>query len=52
MLALNFSFRTIREYDYFDTRNWCQFDLYSNKFEAEYLLPEFKHLDFVWVLAT
>jgi len=37
-------------YDYFDTRNWCQFDLYSNKYQAEYLLPEFKHLDFVWVL--
>ena len=37
-------------YDYFDTIKWCQFDLYSNKHEAEFLLPEFKHLDFVWVL--
>jgi len=37
-------------YDYFDTINWCQFDLYSNKFEAEFLLPEFKHIDFLWVI--
>jgi len=24
--------------------------LYSNKFDGEYLLPEFKHLDFLWLL--
>src|ERR1700709_2336194 len=24
--------------------------LYSNKFDGEYLLPEFKHLDYLWLL--
>ncbi len=24
--------------------------LYNNQFEGEYLLPEFKHLDFLWML--
>lgn len=24
--------------------------LYSNQYEGEYLLPEFKHLDFLWLL--
>ncbi len=24
--------------------------LYSNKFDGEYLLPEFKHLDFLWLI--
>ncbi len=24
--------------------------LYNNQFDGEYLLPEFKHLDFVWLL--
>jgi hypothetical protein len=24
--------------------------LYNNQFEGEYLLPEFKHLDFLWLL--
>lgn len=24
--------------------------LYNNEFEGEYLLPEFKHLDFLWLL--
>jgi hypothetical protein len=24
--------------------------LYNNQFDGEYLLPEFKHLDFLWVL--
>ncbi|MGC4035590.1 MAG: IPExxxVDY family protein [Chitinophagaceae bacterium] len=24
--------------------------LYNNKFDGEYLLPEFKHLDFLWLL--
>jgi hypothetical protein len=24
--------------------------LYNNKFDGEYLLPEFKHLDFLWLI--
>ena len=24
--------------------------LYNNKFDGEYLLPEFKHLDFLWLM--
>ena len=24
--------------------------IYNNKFDGEYLLPEFKHLDFVWLI--
>ena len=24
--------------------------LYNNQFDGEYLLPEFKHLDFIWLL--
>ena len=24
--------------------------LYNNQFDGEYLLPEFKHLDFVWLI--
>ena len=24
--------------------------LYNNQFEGEYLLPEFKHLDFLWLM--
>lgn len=25
--------------------------LYNNQFDGEYLLPEFKHLDFLWLIA-
>ena len=25
-------------------------DLYNNQFDGEYLLPEFKHLDFLWLI--
>ena len=24
--------------------------LYNNQFDGEYLLPEFKHLDFLWLI--
>jgi hypothetical protein len=24
--------------------------IYNNQFDGEYLLPEFKHLDFLWLL--
>jgi hypothetical protein len=24
--------------------------LYNNQFDGEYLLPEFKHLDFLWLM--
>ncbi|NMD28566.1 MAG: IPExxxVDY family protein, partial [Bacteroidetes bacterium] len=26
--------------------------LYNNQYDGEYLLPEFKHLDFLWLVKT
>jgi hypothetical protein len=37
-------------YEYSETNNSLQHFLYNNQFEGEYLLPEFKHLDFLWLL--
>lgn len=31
------------------TGSLCHF-LYNNQFDGEYLLPEFKHLDFLWLM--
>src|SRR4051794_25517159 len=31
------------------TGSLCHY-LYNNRFDGEYLLPEFKHLDFLWLL--
>ncbi|HMI59367.1 MAG TPA: IPExxxVDY family protein [Puia sp.] len=37
-------------YEYRETGNSLQHFLYNNQFDGEYLLPEFKHLDFLWLL--
>ena len=37
-------------YEFLDpTGSLCHY-LYNNRFDGEYLLPEFKHLDFLWLL--
>ncbi|MBS1662496.1 MAG: IPExxxVDY family protein [Bacteroidetes bacterium] len=37
-------------YEYQEIGNAQQHYLYNNQFDGEYLLPEFKHLDFLWLL--
>jgi hypothetical protein len=37
-------------YEYREQGNALQHFLYNNQFDGEYLLPEFKHLDFLWLL--
>jgi hypothetical protein len=37
-------------FEYQESNNSLQHFLYNNQFEGEYLLPEFKHLDFLWLL--
>jgi hypothetical protein len=37
-------------YEYRESGTSLQHFLYSNQFDGEYLLPEFKHLDFLWLL--
>jgi hypothetical protein len=37
-------------YEYSESCNSLSHFLYNNQFEGEYLLPEFKHLDFLWLL--
>jgi len=37
-------------YEYPEPTNCLVHYLYSNQFDGEYLLPEFKHLDFLWLL--
>jgi hypothetical protein len=37
-------------YEYRENGNSLQHFLYKNQFDGEYLLPEFKHLDFLWLL--
>jgi hypothetical protein len=37
-------------YEYQEANNSLQHFLYNNQFDGEYLLPEFKHLDFLWLL--
>ena len=37
-------------YEYQEMGNALQHFLYNNQFDGEYLLPEFKHLDFLWLL--
>ena len=37
-------------YEFLDpTSSLCHY-LYNNRFDGEYLLPEFKHLDFLWLM--
>jgi len=37
-------------YEYKESNNCLEHYLYNNQFDGEYLLPEFKHLDFLWLL--
>lgn len=37
-------------YEYHERDSSQQHYLYNNQFDGEYLLPEFKHLDFLWLL--
>lgn len=37
-------------YQYAERTNSLVHFLYNNQFDGEYLLPEFKHLDFLWLL--
>ena len=37
-------------YAYAETTNALAHYLYNNEFDGEYLLPEFRHLDFLWLL--
>ncbi len=37
-------------YEYAETHASLTHYLYNNQFDGEYLLPEFKHLDFLWLL--
>jgi hypothetical protein len=36
-------------YEYREPGNALQHFLYNNQFDGEYLLPEFKHLDYLWL---
>ena len=37
-------------YEYAENGGTIRHYLYNNQFDGEYLLPEFKHLDFVWLI--
>ena len=37
-------------YQYFEPYNSVEHYLYNNQFDGEYLLPEFRHLDYLWLL--
>lgn len=37
-------------YDFHEKTNSLSHYLYNNQFDGEYLLPEFKHLDFLWLM--
>jgi hypothetical protein len=37
-------------YEYLEPTGSLGHYLYNNQFEGEYLLPEFKHLDFLWLM--
>ena len=37
-------------YEYAEPTNTLVHYLYNNQFNGEYLLPEFRHLDFLWLL--
>jgi hypothetical protein len=37
-------------YEFAETQTSFIHYLYNNQFDGEYLLPEFKHLDFLWLL--
>ncbi len=37
-------------YEYCESNGFLCHYLYNNQFDGEYLLPEFKHLDFLWLM--
>jgi hypothetical protein len=37
-------------YEFAETNSCLAHYLYKNQFDGEYLLPEFRHLDFLWLL--
>ncbi|MBK6936131.1 MAG: IPExxxVDY family protein [Chitinophagaceae bacterium] len=37
-------------YEYREPTRFLSHYLYNNQFDGEYLLPEFKHLDFLWLM--
>jgi hypothetical protein len=37
-------------YEYKEPASSLEHYIYNNQFDGEYLLPEFKHLDFLWLL--
>lgn len=37
-------------YEYVEKGSTIKHYLYNNQFDGEYLLPEFKHLDFLWLI--
>ncbi|MDR3714413.1 MAG: IPExxxVDY family protein [Puia sp.] len=37
-------------YEYIEANSSLRHYLYNNQFDGEYLLPEFRHLDFLWLL--
>lgn len=37
-------------YEFAETHSCLVHYLYKNQFDGEYLLPEFRHLDFLWLL--
>jgi hypothetical protein len=37
-------------YEYLEPNSSLVHYLYNNQFDGEYLLPEFRHLDFLWLL--
>lgn len=37
-------------FEYHEPTNALEHYIYNNQFDGEYLLPEFKHLDFLWLM--
>jgi hypothetical protein len=37
-------------YHFFEHNSYCNHYLYVNKCDGEYLLPELKHLDYIWII--
>ena len=37
-------------YEYHEPSTALEHYIYNNQFDGEYLLPEFKHLDFLWLI--
>jgi len=37
-------------YEYHEPSTALEHYIYNNQFDGEYLLPEFKHLDFLWLM--